>query len=73
MPGAQDIFRVWRGDQCVGASSAQQYLQWIGRFRRYCRLLGLDEGAELTRDEVKRFHAWYARSRHNRKRLVLAP
>lgn len=62
-PSAQDILRVWRGDACVRASSAQQYLQWINRFRRYCRALGLDEGAELTRDGVKRFQVWYARSR----------
>ena len=46
-PRAQDILRVWRGDRCLSASSAQQCLQWIGRFRRYCRALGLDEGAEL--------------------------
>lgn len=72
-PSAQDIQRVWRGDRCVSASSAQQYLQWIGRFRRYCRVLGLDEAAELTRDGVKRFQAWYARSRKiNNAHLGLA-
>jgi len=54
---------VWRGDRCISASSAQQYLQWIGRFRRYCCVLGLDEAAELTRDGAKRFKAWYACSR----------
>ncbi|WP_198139641.1 site-specific integrase [Ralstonia sp. A12] len=43
--------------------SAQQYLQWIGRFRRYCRALGLEEGAELSRDGVKRFRTWYTCSR----------
>ena len=62
-PGVQDIRRVWRDDRCVSASSAQQYLQWIGRFRRYCRAIGVDEAAELTRDGAKRFQAWYARSR----------
>lgn len=62
-PSVRNILRVWRSDRCVRASSAQQYLQWIGRFRRYCRARGLDEGAELTRDGVKRFQAWYARSR----------
>lgn len=62
-PSVRDILRVWRGDRCVCESSAQQYLQWIGRFRRYCRALGLDEAAELTRDGVKRFQAWYGRSR----------
>jgi integrase/recombinase XerD len=62
-PSAQDILRVWRDDRCVGANSAQQYLQWIGRFRRYCRAIGVDEAAELTRDGAKRFQAWYARSR----------
>ena len=62
-PTTQDILRVWRGDRCVSASSAQQYLQWISRFRRYCHALGLDEISELTRDGVKRFQAWYADSR----------
>jgi site-specific recombinase XerD len=62
-PSAKDILRVWHGDRCVSASTAQQYLQWIGRFQRYCRVLGLDEAAELTRDGVKRFQAWYASSR----------
>lgn len=62
-PNARDILRVWRDDRCVSASSAQQYLQWIGRFRRYCHALGLDEGAELSRDGVKRFQDWYTRSR----------
>ena len=72
-PRAQDILRVWRGDRCLSASSAQQYLQWIGRFRRYCRALGLDEGAELTRGGVKRFQAWYTRScKINTARLGLA-
>jgi integrase/recombinase XerD len=63
-PTAQDILRVWRGDRCVSSSSAQQYLHWIGRFRRYCLELGLDEAAELTRDGAKRFKAWYAASRN---------
>ncbi|WP_233859985.1 site-specific integrase [Paraburkholderia sp. HD33-4] len=62
-PTTQDILRVWRADRCVRASSAQQYLQWISRFRRYCDLLGLDEAGELTRDGVKRFQAWYAHLR----------
>ncbi|MGE8451590.1 MAG: tyrosine-type recombinase/integrase [Pseudomonadales bacterium] len=59
----QDILRVWHGDRCIRASTAQQYLQWIGRFRRYCRARGLEEGAELSRAGVKRFRAWYTRFR----------
>ena len=62
-PSVQDILHVWHGDRSLRASSAQRYLQWIGRFRRYCRTLGLNEGAELTLDGVRRFQAWYARSR----------
>ena len=62
-PTTQDILRVWRGDRCVSASTAQQYLQWISRFRRYCNALGMDEADELTRDGVRRFQAWYAHSR----------
>lgn len=61
-PSVQDILRVWRGDRCIRASSAHYYLQWIGQFRRYCRALSFDEGAELTHDGVRRFQAWYARS-----------
>jgi integrase/recombinase XerD len=62
-PTTQDILRVWRADRCVSASSAQQYLQWISRFRRYCNALGLDEASELTRDGVRCFQVWYAHSR----------
>lgn len=62
-PRTQDILRVWHDDRCVRASTAQQYLQWIGRFKKYCRALGLDEPAELTHDGARRFQAWYARSR----------
>lgn len=61
-PSAQDILRVRHGDHCLGASSAQQYLNWIARFRRYCHKQGLVEAAELTRDGVKRFQSWCARS-----------
>lgn len=62
-PTTRDIRRVWRADRSVRASTAQQYLQWIGRFRRYCNALGLDEVDELTRDGVGRFLFWYANSR----------
>jgi integrase/recombinase XerD len=55
--------RLWRADRSFTANSAQQYLQWIGQFRRYCRERGLVEVDELTRDGAKRFKAWYARSR----------
>lgn len=73
IPSVRDILRVWRDDRCVGASSAQQYLQWIGRFRRYCQVLGLDEGAELTHDGANRFQHWYRRSRKiNAARIGLA-
>jgi integrase/recombinase XerD len=61
-PAAKVILSVWRGDRSVSTSSAEQYLLWIRRFRRYCGMRGLDEAAELTRDGVKRFQAWYARS-----------
>ena len=72
-PAPEIILRVWRGDRCLSASSARQYLQWIGRFRRYCRELGLDEPAELTHGGIKRFQAWYARSRKiNNAHLGLA-
>jgi integrase/recombinase XerD len=60
---AQIIMRVWRADRSITANSAQQYLQWIGQFRCYCRERGLVEVDELTRDGAKRFKAWYARSR----------
>ena len=62
-PTQAEILRVRHGDRCLSTSSAQQYLQWIGRFRRYCGQHGLDEVAELTLEGVGRFQAWYARSR----------
>lgn len=62
-PAIQNILGVWCADRCVSASSARQYLYWIGRFRRYCSALGLDEADELTRDGVRRFQVWYAHSR----------
>lgn len=54
---------MWRADHCVGANSAQQYLCWISRFRRYCNALDLVEADELTHEGVRRFQAWYAHSR----------
>ena len=62
-PSAQDVLRVRQGDRCVGANSAQLYLEWIARFRRYCSKRGLVEAEELTYDGARRFRAWYARSR----------
>lgn len=62
-PTPNAIRRVWRGDRSICECTAQQYLQWIDRFRCYCLDLGLDEVAQLTRDGAKRFQAWYARSR----------
>lgn len=44
-----------------------------GQFRCYCIALGLNEGTELTRDGVKRFHTWYTQEhRINSDRLGLA-
>jgi integrase/recombinase XerD len=63
-PTAQIVLRTWRGDRSIGDSSAQEYLQWISRFRRYCREHGLVEVDELTRTGAKRFQAWYARTRN---------
>jgi integrase/recombinase XerD len=63
-PTVAEILRVWRCDRRLSASSARQYLQWIGRFRRYCLALGLSETVELTREGATRFKAWYARSRN---------
>lgn len=62
-PTTRDIRRVWRGDRCIGAGAATGYLQWIGRFRRYCREVGVDEADQLTREGAERFHAWYVRRR----------
>src|ERR1700752_1093046 len=60
---AQVILRTWRGDRIIGSGSAQLYLEWIARFRRYCSELGLVEVDELTYGGAKRFRAWYARTR----------
>lgn len=61
-PTTQDILRVWRADRRIKASSAQCYLQWIGRLRRCCCELGLDEAEQLTRVGAEHFQAWYART-----------
>lgn len=63
-PTAQVILRTWRGDGILSASSAQLYLEWIVRFRRYCSEFGLVEVDELTFRGVRRFRAWYARTRN---------
>lgn len=65
-PSVRDIERAWRGDRCVNANSASQYMLWINRFRHYCCELGLEEVNELTRDGVFRFQTWYARA-HDRE------
>ncbi|RQN34195.1 integrase [Paraburkholderia tropica] len=62
-PTSRDILRVWHADSSIGPSTARQYLYWIGRFRRYCDALGLNEPNELTHDAVQRFQVWYAHSR----------
>lgn len=62
-PAENDLRRVWRGDRIISESTAQQYLQWIVRFRCYCRERGLEEADQLTHDGARRFQAWYAHSR----------
>ena len=62
-PTVRDIERAWRGDRCVNADTANQYMRWINRFRCYCSELGLEEANELTRDGAVRFQSWYARTR----------
>lgn len=62
-PTAQVILRTWRSDRSISAGSAQLYLEWIARSRRYCSELGLAEVDELTYRGAKRFRAWYARTR----------
>ncbi|MGH8857117.1 MAG: site-specific integrase [Polaromonas sp.] len=58
-PEAQEIRHIWRADRCLTEGSAQQYLQWIGRLRRYCAKQGLDERTELTSAGADRLLAWY--------------
>lgn len=60
-PAKREIMAVWRADRCLGEQSAQQYLRWIVRLRRYCAARGLDERTELTRDGVRRFLTWQVR------------
>ena len=54
--------RTWGADRSIGQSSAQQYLQWIARLRRYCAELGLAEADELTHEGARRFKAWCVRT-----------
>lgn len=62
-PTTRDILRVWRGDRSISPGTAQQYLQWIARLRRYCGELGLQETAQLTHEGAKDFLSWYAKAR----------
>lgn len=62
-PTVRAIVRAWREDGSIRESSAQQYLAWIARLRRYCGQLGLAEVDELTLEGTKRFKSWYARAR----------
>jgi integrase/recombinase XerD len=62
-PTTRVILRTWRGDRSISAGSAQLYLEWIARFRRYCSELGLVEVDELTYRGARGFRAWYARTR----------
>jgi site-specific recombinase XerD len=64
VPTTSDMLRIWRGDRCVQASSANGYLHWIRRFRVYCAQRKLDERAELTLEGARRFIASYARRRY---------
>jgi integrase/recombinase XerD len=62
-PAAAAILRIWRADRSISESSAQLYLRWIARFRRYCGELGLVEADELTHVGAGRFKTWCVRSR----------
>jgi integrase/recombinase XerD len=62
-PTAAAISRIWRADCSISESSAQQYLQWIARFRRYCGEFGLVEADELTHVGAVRFKTWCTRTR----------
>lgn len=61
-PTAGLILRTWRSDRSISALSAQQYLRWIARFRRYCHQFQLVEVDELTRAGADRFRSWYGRT-----------
>jgi site-specific recombinase XerD len=63
VPTIADIQRAWRADRCVHDSSAGVYLQWIRRFRDYCKQRLLDERAELTLERARCFIDWYAARR----------
>lgn len=58
-PSIDEILRVWRADRSICMASAQLYLQWITRFRRYWHDQGLVEANELTYSGAERFLAWY--------------
>ena len=64
-PTARTIARAWRADRSISESSAQKYLEWISRLRRYCAQLGLSEVEELTYEGARRFKTWCARTRRS--------
>lgn len=63
-PAVGDMLRIWRDDRCLQESTAGLYLQWIKRYRAYCRRHQFDERAELTLGGAKRFIARYAQFRN---------
>ncbi len=63
IPTVEDMFRIWRSDQCIQDASAAHYVRWIKWFRFYVDHLGLEERAQLTHEGACRFVEWYGQYR----------
>jgi integrase/recombinase XerD len=62
------VLQIWR-DSRMRPSSANQYLQWIRRFRSQCRSRGLNEISELTLSRATAFVSAYKGPRQRERYL----
>lgn len=66
-PGFSDVQRIWRDNRCASAGTVNNYRYWICRFVDYCRIRGLDERQELTREGAARFSSWWRSTGSSRR------
>jgi integrase/recombinase XerD len=63
--GERDVVQFWRNNS-LSHGTLVIYLQWVRRFRTYCRERGLDEASQLTLEGALRFAQDYAGPRKGR-------
>ena len=71
-PRRAKVVRIWCENRCLRASSIRLYLQWVRRFKAYCRAQALEEVSQLTLAGVSVFATWYAKNRGVNRDLAFA-